>query len=655
MAFDDTDQTDGESYDGSNDSAPAPAPAGGGAPDIQAGPPPDISALTGTTPQPAPPPGTVANPDENFAPGPLSGNTGITDAGATPSQGGGGNPISKANPQTDFAGVPLKANGQPSIWKDMVMGMIWGLAGSSGAKHFGSGMAGGAQGVMAGMQQVQENKNTAKKLEFESLEAANSAVRLRNETRAADDASALDKVKIIAATNAAEELSEERGNPPKLVVRGDTTQGMHDDATGKLPSAADMNGGKLPFMTGTQVPATGGDNQTHSVNVRFTTPDNVAGNPNGTLERINDNRRAKNLKPYDQAEMQIQGGIEVPGNWRQGAAKMADRADAETTDQGTLSKSKSSKEIGSENTSTEGYLQQRLDNIEASPDPSPKLVAVAQANLASFQAKAATQLAKAIKAENEVTKDTTPADPTKVMFTGKSDPVYVASTQRSTDAIDGFANLGPTKGSYMKRIAEAENPAAQQDIVKEAYTENTNRYNAGIQAEQGRLNRTAARQDAREDSAGKLQVTEDERYTKEVKPINATLDLVNQATASKDPNQLAASIAPLTMALATVHGIGGISRLNEYELAANNPAMVGAGNRINAWFDKNVGGTLPPEYAKDAALVLQGYKKMTDEEHNTNTDSINRNIRRIQGTPVIHNGKIAGYTTDGKNFTPVTP
>ena len=39
---------------------------------------------------------------------------------------------------------PPKSAGQPSVWKDIVMGALTGLAGSAGATHFGGGVAGGA-------------------------------------------------------------------------------------------------------------------------------------------------------------------------------------------------------------------------------------------------------------------------------------------------------------------------------------------------------------------------------------------------------------------------------------------------------------------------------------------------------------------------------
>lgn len=53
-----------------------------------------------------------------------------------------GNILSGNNP------TPPPPAGTPSVWKTLTMGALWGLAGSAGAKHFGAGLAGGAEGVL---------------------------------------------------------------------------------------------------------------------------------------------------------------------------------------------------------------------------------------------------------------------------------------------------------------------------------------------------------------------------------------------------------------------------------------------------------------------------------------------------------------------------
>src|SRR6185437_5547463 len=56
---------------------------------------------------------------------------------------------------------------KPSLWSSILMGALYGLAGSAGQKHFGGGLAAGAAGAFEGQAQQQQ-------LKFESLRAADS-------------------------------------------------------------------------------------------------------------------------------------------------------------------------------------------------------------------------------------------------------------------------------------------------------------------------------------------------------------------------------------------------------------------------------------------------------------------------------------------------
>src|SRR5580692_4835025 len=70
----------------------------------------------------------------------------------------GGMPQAGGNQSGANTPAPAAAPPKPqSMWQAVVQGALWGLAGSAGAKHFGGGLAGGAQGYMAGKQQQTEN------------------------------------------------------------------------------------------------------------------------------------------------------------------------------------------------------------------------------------------------------------------------------------------------------------------------------------------------------------------------------------------------------------------------------------------------------------------------------------------------------------------
>jgi hypothetical protein len=68
-------------------------------------------------------------------------------------------PDTPANPvQSTPDGPPQASAPQPSLWKQVLVGALNGLANSAGAKHFGEGAAMGAQGVMAARQQQINNQ-----------------------------------------------------------------------------------------------------------------------------------------------------------------------------------------------------------------------------------------------------------------------------------------------------------------------------------------------------------------------------------------------------------------------------------------------------------------------------------------------------------------
>ena len=68
------------------------------------------------------------------------------------------------------------------MWKNLVQGALWGLAGSAGSTHFGGGLARGAAGYMQGKQQEVDNETRAAQqasdIKFRELQSADMASRL---------------------------------------------------------------------------------------------------------------------------------------------------------------------------------------------------------------------------------------------------------------------------------------------------------------------------------------------------------------------------------------------------------------------------------------------------------------------------------------------
>jgi hypothetical protein len=189
-------------------------------------------------------------------------------------------------------GVP-QAAGQKSVWKDLVMGAIYGLAGSAGSKHFGAGLAGGAAGYVQGKQQEVENIQNAKKLQFESLQAADSHIRALAEIRASNalsDEKALEYKQKSAEYQAF--LQDNFGIEPDLSFND-----SHEAGTAALQTASDANGGKIPPATIVHQPAPDGQHGT----VAAYSPSQTAmkQNQNGFRDIINTQRAAQGLPDID--------------------------------------------------------------------------------------------------------------------------------------------------------------------------------------------------------------------------------------------------------------------------------------------------------------------------------------------------------------------
>jgi hypothetical protein len=443
---------------------------GDAAPDVQAPPPAsgDISALTGAPAQPSAP---IAAPAPN-----VQGNPAVYDpssgqaatsgpAGSTSASGGGTNlgaaPAGQLNlqqPPPPPAAAPAPAapavptmGGQPSPWKQLVMGALIGASQGAGGKGFGQGMARGGEAVTQANQQRIENAQNAQKLQFESVQAANDMIRARNEARAADDAHEEHAQTLQTQQMASQERLEEMGITPKLTISGSSPAETHAQAAGGLQTLANQNGGTIPRVATTNAPdSTSDDGKTHTIHVYSVSPQDITSNPNGTLDLINDDRKVKGLPPISQSDLQIAAGQVKPGNWRAGAADMANDAlqhlytvptpDAEPA----------------KNAAMQAHLQQQLDTYKQSTDANPNTVKVLQSQLDAFGKAAENQRAITARAESNTTLETAPAKATAA-----------GMEQQAKNTVDANSAKG-----------RAELANAQQELIDKKYSNAENHQKA---------------------------------------------------------------------------------------------------------------------------------------------------------------------------------
>ncbi len=215
-------------------------------------------------------------------------------------------PIPQAAPATSSTGgapvdagvttgpaAPPQAAGQRSVWKDIVMGALYGLAGSAGSKHFGGGLAQGAAGYLEGKQREVENLQNASKLQFESLQAADSHVKALAEIRSANQLS--DERALEYKQKSAEYqsfLQDNFGIEPDL-----TFNDSHDAGTAALQTSADRNGGTIPPATIVHQPEPQG---THGQVAAYSpSNDQMKRNVNRFRDLINTQRAAQGLPSID--------------------------------------------------------------------------------------------------------------------------------------------------------------------------------------------------------------------------------------------------------------------------------------------------------------------------------------------------------------------
>jgi hypothetical protein len=224
-----------------------------------------------------------------------------------------GNTLGESTPPPPAAPAPPAPAGTPSVWKNLVMGAIYGLAGSAGAKSFGAGAAGGAEGVIAAKQRDIENQQRAQQLQFESVRAADSHILAQKQAQEADLAIAEHKSRL--ADNAAQlnAYLEDNGLKPIVTISGNNPNDMHAQAIGGLTTLAAANGGQVPFVATVNDPiGVGADKGNHEIRAYAATPaavQNIAIDPKTTTvpKIVNDVRLAQGQLPLKDADWQQLG------------------------------------------------------------------------------------------------------------------------------------------------------------------------------------------------------------------------------------------------------------------------------------------------------------------------------------------------------------
>jgi hypothetical protein len=314
------------------------------------------------------------------APTPLS-NPLLSASAPDPTQSEPSQSPSAATPQ-----APINT-GQPSFWKTVAASALAGLTGA-GAPNFAAGVGAGARAYNAQQQQKVDNQNQAQLLQFESLKSAHATVLAANEARAADNANEKAKLEISAMHDAAEEHAEELGFPPKVVISSDQTSDFHAQSAGALNTLAQQNpSGKVPQITTTNDPA--GKDPTHNLNVYSISPTDVQNNETNALKLINQARSVQmpGSSPMDSSDLQKAGAAKSPGNWREGAAELAnDSMSFLYRTPAVSSKNYKSGEGASENAAILATLNQQATNYAKQPNADPQVQNFLQNKINIFKA-----------------------------------------------------------------------------------------------------------------------------------------------------------------------------------------------------------------------------------------------------------------------------
>ena len=310
--FDDNSNDSANYFDptsnGSDVAGTTPDPSSG-APDIgqNASPtapytPQDASILNGQ-------PGSPAGMDVNG--NPTMGADSAYPSSGSPAPTGG---LNASGDTYTTAGAPQgpavpQAQGQPSVWKQVVFGALMGAFAGGGTRGFGEGMAAGSNAVQAQAQQKVENANKQQQLQFESLKAADMMIQAKQRTEAASREATKFQWEEEDHNSQVEDYNKANGIEPKATVSGERPSETHASAVGTLKTLAQGNGGLIPQVVTFDHPHTA-DDDTHSVTAYSTSTSDLTKNP------------TKNRKVVDDMNAAMGKAASTDDDWTSGFGKV---------------------------------------------------------------------------------------------------------------------------------------------------------------------------------------------------------------------------------------------------------------------------------------------------------------------------------------------
>ena len=307
-----------------------------------------------------------------------------------PAAGAPGAPVpgvAGASISSDQISATARPAGTPSVWKNILMGALQGLANSGRSGTFAGGLAEGAAGVEAARQRDIENQQAATQLQFESLKAAHSVavaaqqaneIALQNQETAQalqDHAEALD------AMRKAFGLPE-----PNATVSENHDLGMHTQAAGVLQNLAAQNpSGKIGEVVISQKPVDG-----HQIDVYSApTPASLQQTPNSYLKLVNSARAVNGQPALSQQEWSTGQGtiqpnfsdpnksISAQSAWQSGQVQAAQKTlYSIPTPTGSIAK----------DSAIAASLDQQLASYKKSLNPDPNVVTLLTNRNAAFSA-----------------------------------------------------------------------------------------------------------------------------------------------------------------------------------------------------------------------------------------------------------------------------
>ena len=454
------------------------------------------------------------------------------------------------NPTVAPAAPPAPGPAKPGLWAGILQGALVGLAGSAGAKHFGGGLAMGAEGFEKNEQLQKENTVQQQMLKMESVKAADSHILALQQAKLAD----------VQTQEAQQSLDEQHliyqqtmkalGIEPTGSVTGATPNEIHSDANGMLNTLAQRNGGTIPAVATTNSPTGVGSNEgKHEINVYTTNSSDIQKNPNGNRALVDEVSRIQNGSPMPDQQWTSGNGAMLGKIPNPVGGQVAMVQDAKKF----LIPQLPSKD-SAENDATAASNHQQLDAYKKAigDTPTPQQTAI----LKALQAK--------------------------------------------TDTFDKTV-AGLTQKTAADQAAAAGQKAGAEAAAKETYEEKERIFASQQQQKmmEAMKNLTFGQESIKDST--KAWTDQQHGYLQANANFNMVDNAINQA---KDGNGLTTSFVPAMEALG-VSVAQGSHRVSPADAAAAG-APGGWAERFNAWADKAASGKLSPQ------LVQEGHTLIND-------------------------------------------